>query len=130
MEPVGTRAVHLRASDAHPSIFLDAFGRTDRQMVPERDHSPNLAQAMHMLAGATYTDKLSRRGGRLERLIAGGASDREIIEEVSLAALGRFPTEEEQSGLQELVGARASRRQAFEDLLWGLMNSREFMTIH
>ena len=129
-EPSGTKAIQLKESDTYHSIFMNAYGRPDRLMVPERDGRPNLAQAMHMLAGPTYTKKLSRQGGRMDRLLRRRASDREIIEEFSLAALSRYPTQEEQSELGRLIHHRSSRQEAIEDLVWGLITSREFAYNH
>jgi hypothetical protein len=105
-------------------------GRPDRMMVPQRDGKANLNQALHMLAGATYTEKISKEGSRISRLIKAGASDDEIIEESCLAGLSRFPTSEEVKDLKSLVQKGSSRRQALEDLLWGLMSSREFAYQH
>ena len=129
-EPPGTRAVQLKESDTYPSPFLDYFGRPDRMAVPERDRSPNLAQAMHMLAGSTYTEKIHKEGGRLDRLLKSGASDQEIIEEFCLVGLGRFPTEEERADLERRIREHPSRRRAIEDLVWGLVTSQEFIYNH
>ncbi|HZW30911.1 MAG TPA: DUF1549 domain-containing protein, partial [Isosphaeraceae bacterium] len=46
----GTRAVDL-VPEIAPCRFLDAYGRTNRQALPERSNQPNIAQALHMLAG-------------------------------------------------------------------------------
>ena len=59
-----------------------------------------------------------------------GASNREIIEELYLAALSRFPSEEEQAGLEGLIQKQSSRREALEDLLWAVICSREFASNH
>ena len=129
-EPPGTRAIQLKESDTYHSIFMNAYGRPDRLMVPERDGRPNLAQAMHMLAGPTYTRKLSQQGGRIDRLLKRRASDQEIIEEFSLTALSRYPNQEEQYELGKLIRQCSSRREAMEDLVWGLITSREFAYNH
>ena len=129
--PIGLRAVNLLGRpDQFPSRFMDMYGRPDRQMVPERRVEASLAQALHMLAGSTYTAKLSKAGGRLDRLLKSGASDRQIIEELSLVARSRFPTAEEQAALEEMIRRRPSRREALEDLMWGLITSREFAYNH
>ena len=99
-------------------------------MLPERDSKPNLFQSLHMLVGSTYTEKLSKEGGRLGRLLQTGASDREIIEELFLAALSRLPTEGEQAELQEMIAHRPARRATLEDLVWALVSSREFAYNH
>ena len=86
---------------------------------------------MHRLAGTTYTDKLAAPGGRIDRLLATNASERQVIEEFYLSALSRFPTEEEKSSLETAmrseVNSKKSRRQVVEDFCWALLNSQEFM---
>jgi hypothetical protein len=129
--PPGTRAIHLKEPDMYPSQFLDVCGRPTRQMVPERNPKPSLGQALHRLAGSTYTEKLSKDGGRIGRLLQRNASDREIIEEFYLAALSRFPTKGELTALESALGKAAQkqdpRHQVVEDFLWALLNSQEFM---
>ncbi len=140
--PAGTRAIQLKTSDAVGSLFMDVYGRPDRQSIPDREGKANVTQAMHMLAGVTYTEKLAGAGGRVDRLLNRWAGDHEIIEELSLAALTRYPTEEELITLGELVHRRSSslrhanfgrvesRKRAFEDMIWGLISSREFAYNH
>ena len=132
--PPGTRAVDLRRPGMFPSRFLDMYGRTDRQMVPERKVEASVEQALHMLAGSTYTAKLSKEGGRIDRFLKSGASDHQIIEELSLAARCRFPKAGEQAELEKriekMIGGGSSRREALEALLWGLIASREFAYNH
>ncbi len=129
-QPAGTRAMNIIHPDLHPSRFLDIYGRPSRTAVPERKGRASLAQALHMLAGPAYTDKLSGKGGRIDRLLRSAASDREIVEEFYLAALSRFPTPEETTQLVRMVSTWPSRQQALEDLLWGVIASREFAYNH
>ncbi len=129
-QPAGTRAMNIVHPDLHPSRFLDIYGRPSRTAVPERKGGASLAQALHMLAGPTYTDKLSKKGGRIDRLLLAAATDREIVEEFYLAALSRFPRPEETTRLVRMVGTWPSRKQALEDLLWGVIASREFAYNH
>ena len=129
-QPAGTRAMNIVHPDLHPSRFLDIYGRPSRTAVPERKGGASLAQALHMVAGPAYTDKLSEKGGRIDRLLRSAAADREIVEEFYLAALSRFPTPEETAQLVRMVGTWPSRKQALEDLLWGVIASREFAYNH
>ena len=129
-EEPGTRAINLMEADLYPNRFLEVHGRPLRFSLPERNVEPNLLQALHMLAGGTFTSKLSGEEGRLGRLLQSGASNREVIEELSLAALSRFPTGRERTELEEMLRHSESRTQAMEDLLWGLMTSREFAENH
>ncbi len=129
-DPIGSRAIHIKDTDSYASRFLDMYGRTDRMMVPERDRNANLTQALHMLVGATYTDKLSADGSRIDRWMKNGASDEEVIEDLCLAGFSRFPSEEELEVLGALIRKSPSRQQALEDLMWGLITSREFAYKH
>jgi hypothetical protein len=125
----GTRAIDL-VPEIAPCRFLDASGRPNRQALPERSNQPNLAQALHMLAGPTYNEKIARKGGRVDRLVENGASNEQAIEELYLAALGRLPTERERSDLDGLIREQASRREGLEALAWALISSREFAYNH
>ena len=128
--PTGSRAIHMAEPDIFPVRFLEAFGAPTRMAVPERKNESNLQQALHMLAGATYTEKLSKKGGRVDRLLKSGASDAKIIEELYLAALSRFPSEAEQKDVQQWIRTKASRPEAIRSLAWAVISSREFVTNH
>ncbi|MSO23072.1 MAG: DUF1553 domain-containing protein [Acidobacteria bacterium] len=128
--PLGTRAINIIWSDNFASQFLDVYGRPNRLMIPHRKVGPNLSQALHLLAGPTYTQKLSKEGGRIDWLLRNRASDQQVIEELYLAALSRFPTTEEKAELEGMIRQRSSRREAIEDFAWGLMASQEFAYNH
>ena len=129
-EPPGTRAINLPWPDAVPSQFMDVYGRPNRLMVPERSVKANLGQALHLLAGPTYTSKLAAAGSRVDRLVKSGASNGEIIDEFYLAALVRLPTTEERGELEEAISAFGDRREALQDLAWALIATREFAFNH
>lgn len=128
--PAGTRAIQLRESDLFYSRFLDLYGRPNRLTVPERSGRANLVEAMHMLAGPTYNEKLSAPSGKMQRLLKAGKSDPEIIEEFYLAAYGRLPEAKEASAIQELIRASGDREGALKDFVWAVLCSREFAENH
>ncbi len=128
--PIGTRAINLHQSDLYFSRFLDVYGRPNRLSVPERNAKANLSQALDMLAGPTYNEKLVAKGSRLGRLLESAAPDNEIIEEFYLAALGRSPTREEIADLSKLIGQQSSREEGLKDFVWALISSREFAENH
>ncbi len=110
--------------------FLQAYGQPTRLTVPERTGEPNLRQALHILTGSTYTSKLAKRGGRIDRLLAESASSRQVIEELYLAALSRYPTDREHREVEAWIAQRPSSREPLEDLAWSLISSREFPYNH
>ena len=128
--PVDGRAVQLKEGDLYPSAFFDAYGRPNRFSVPERDPSPKLAQALHMLAGETYNEGLWKPGARVYDLWETGAADEEILEELYLAAFTRPPTAEERKALATQIAASPSREQAWQDLQWAIVSSRQFAENH
>ena len=90
---------------------------------------PNLIQALHTLAGSTYSDKIAAPGGRVDQLLKSGRADSDMIEELYLLALSRFPSEREKSKLRPLM-SEGSRQDALQDLVWALISSREFSENH
>jgi hypothetical protein len=128
--PAGSRAIHLAEPDVFPVRFLEAFGAPTRMALPERKNESNLQQALHMLVGTTYTEKLAKEGGRVDRLLKSGASDTDIIGEFYLAALSRYPSTAEQKELQQRISTSASRPEAIRSIAWALISSREFVTNH
>ena len=128
--PPGTRAIQLEVPDIYPSDFLQMYGRPNLLQIPEIKASPSLNQALHMLVGKTYTEKISRKGGRLDRLIQEDASHGEVIQELYLAALSRFPSSLELAELESALRNSSDKRRAWEDLMWSLITSREFAFNH
>ncbi len=80
-----------------------------------------------MVSGATVHGKLRRPDNRLGTLVAAGRADHEILLELYVAALARPPSDREREAAAALVQAASGRRQAFEDVLWALLNSKEFL---
>ena len=75
-------------------------------------------------------ERLAAKSGRVAALLQAGLSPRQMLDELYLATLSRFPTPaESRRGVQAIEGA-ADRQQALEDLLWALMNSGEFFFNH
>jgi hypothetical protein len=128
--PAHTRAINLKDPDMYFSRFLELYGRPNRGAIPERSSKPNLGQALHMLAGATYVDRLGTPGSRLRGLLDRGASDAAIIEDFYLAALGRSLEKDELAELTQLVSQRGDREAALREFVWALISSREFAENH
>lgn len=131
--PAGYRALQLPDASV-PSYFLKTFGRPDRVITCqcERNAEPNMVQALHLANGDTVNQKLAAPHNRISRLLEAGAADPAILEELYLSALTRKPTSaEREQFLAELAalpaGDAAARRQAWEDLFWSVLGSKEFL---
>lgn len=128
--PAGTRAVQLRDPDTFYSRFLELYGRANRGAIPERNNRPNLSQALHVLAGATYVDRLGLPNSRLAKLLQSGATDEAIFTEFYLAALSRPPAADEVRELKAILARRGDRETGLREFVWALLSSREFAENH
>jgi hypothetical protein len=131
--PPGTRAVELW-NNRLPSGFLDIFGRPERKTVCdcERTMDTSLAQVLHLMNAPLVNDKIQSPTGRADRLARSDLSPNEIVDELYLATLSRFPTKvERQAALTAFTTSDESdRRTAAEDILWALLNTAEFVLNH
>jgi hypothetical protein len=127
--PHGTRAVQLW-NNRLPSSFLDVFGRPQRKSVCEceRLSETSLGQVMHLMNAPVVNDKISSPTGYAATLSKSDLSSEQIITELYLTVLGRFPTQDELSVTVPVYSApQSSRRSATEDVLWALINTAEFV---
>jgi hypothetical protein len=131
--PVGLRALQLPDSKTDDP-FLKAFGRAERLLTCEceRTSVPSMSQALHLSNGDTLNEKLRSKEGRIPRLLAAATSPGKIVEEAYLASLSRFPSDAEREAVLKILAAapEAERREAVEDLFWGLLSSKEFLFNH
>ncbi len=128
--PEGYRAIQVW-DNRMPSYFFRIFGRPVRASVCacERSSEPSTAQALHLMNSPEVLGKIRAPHGAARRLADSGRSPGEIVEELYLATLARFPRPEEAALLAEAF-TRSDRRRATEDVLWVLLNTKEFMHNH
>ena len=129
--PLGTRAIELPDPNFN-SYFLDTLGRPQRivSCECERTAEPNLAQVLQLANGELVQRKLTDKNGRLSKLIDSKAADESAFTDFYLVALSRFPTAREVEHCRTILASAADRRAGLEDILWALLNSREFLFNH
>ena len=129
---LGTRSMTI--PQGAPTYFLQTFGRLKaREVICERDNSPDVAQAMHLISGETIQKQITGKDGTLDRWLADPSlTNQEITQRLFMATLVRPPTESEQTQVLASLrgGGDGARRQAFEDLLWSIFNSKTFIFNH
>jgi hypothetical protein len=143
--PPGTKAIALPDNSYNRSSpFLRVFGRPEGESVCEceRVQSSSLAQSLHLMNSADVKAKLAHPNGRAERLAKDERPAEARIRELYIAAFSREPRSEElQTALtylqEERVGADGkplpplnTARENLQDLLWALMNTKEFLFNH
>jgi len=129
--PLGTHAIQLPDSGVK-SYLLDTFGRPARQITCEceRTTQPNIAQALHLLNGDILNKKIGDPTGRIDLLLKAKKTNNQIIEELYLATLSRLPNQDDMDRAHRFIREAPNAREGFQDLLWVLLNSREFMFNH
>jgi hypothetical protein len=127
--PLGTRAIELPDAK-YNNYFLTTFGKPRREAVCEceRVSEPNLAQALHTLNGDLIEAKIADANGRVAALLTAKKSPDEIVTELYLVTLARRPTAEELSACKSLLAGDA--KVFYQDLLWTLLNSKQFQFVH
>ena len=129
--PLGTRAIELPDPN-YQSFFLDTFGRAKRVIACEceRTTEPNLAQVLHLTNGEPINRKLTDKNGRIAKLVDAKLENEDAIAELYLATVSRPPTEQEIADCQQIIRRANNHREGLEDILWALLNSREFLFNH
>ena len=130
--PDGVRSIQVW-DNRMPSYFFRIFGRPVRATVCEceRSNEPSISQALHLLNSPEVNEKLTHRRGVARKLAESPLPNDQITDEIYLSTLNRFPTADERALLQPAFEtAGANRYQALEDLLWAVMNTKEFLYNH
>jgi hypothetical protein len=129
--PSGTRAVQMPDHTDSPLYFLQVFGRPAGSSACEceRTDSASLAQSLHLLNSADINAKVST--GRAVALAADASRpDALKIAELYLRAFSRPPTDQElEVALAHIAGA-PEKQPAYEDIVWALINTKEFLFNH
>ena len=131
--PAGTRAVQL-PDNGFNSYFLTVFGRPESSSACEceRSSEANLAQSLHLLNSSEIQGKLTNGSGKAATLAADAARPHPVkIRELYLLAFGREPTSEESSiAIAHLEKNAQDAKRAYEDIVWALINTKEFLFNH
>jgi hypothetical protein len=135
--PRGTRAGQLpgvggrRERGVGPAPgerFLTAFGKPVRSLSCEceRSDEPTLNQALQLLNGSLLEQLLQAPDNVLGRRL-GSDSPEAILDDLFTAALSRLPNATERDRALLLARKARTPRQGLEDVLWGILNSKEFL---
>jgi len=142
--PEGMRAVALPDNSFNASTyFLSVFGRPESSSACEceRSQDASLAQSLHLLNSKELQERIASEKGRAAKLGADQTrSDPAKIQELYQTAFSRPPLPDELAAAQGYLDRKtagktgaelaAARRQAFEDMVWACLNTKEFLFNH
>jgi len=130
--PEENRSINL-ADGSITSQFLEMFGRPARDtgLESERNNQPTDAQRLHLLNSTHIQNKLER-SRRLNGLIRTAKGNRRtLINMIYLNILSRYPTQAELAAAVKYFQTKGiNTRQATNDVVWALINTKEFLYRH
>ena len=130
--PASARSVNL-ADGSITSSFLEMFGRSQRDsgMLMERGNQISDAQRLHLLNSSQMQGRIER-SWRLKNLLQNHRKDpADLVRAIWISVLSRPPLPlEEQTALAHASGGKTGLKQAADDLVWALVNSKEYLYRH
>ena len=117
------------------SDFLALFGKPQRADACEceRDGDSNMLQALHLINGQSILRRVTDPNGRVAQLLkqTPPLTNDQLIEELYLWSLARRPTAQEIEVTKKHFATYGDqqRADATQDLMWSLLNSRDFLLV-
>jgi hypothetical protein len=120
------------AEASESSLLAAMFGRPERGTAMERERADDL-NSLHVqfLANSSAIEDSMWNIPWLQRLLKDKKSDAEVVDEIFLTVLARFPKEAEKKKMLEYLAAEKNGRdQALRDIVWTVLNANEFLLNH
>ena len=130
--PAGFTAAQLPDANVQ-SEFLNLFGKPRRMEACEceRDDGANMLQALHFINGKSILNRVTAANGRANQLAAKKLTEEELVDQLYLWSLARHATTAEiDLGKRFFSSYEGKRNEACQDMMWVLLNSRDFMLVH
>ncbi len=138
--PDGTKAievpgpVRVETDIASLAFAYQALGRPARNSQTlcdcERESNATMVGSLFLANHPQIHQKIKAADGRLAQIMKQLTKDEEVIDELYLTTLSRFPTMTERQTVLRYIDGAPSKQIAMEDLLWTLLNSKEFLLNH
>ena len=123
----GAQGKGKKATPGGREGFLKTFG-VDPSM-PNDDVLGTIPQALFLMNSPLISKEAQARpNSMLGYLLLTHVDNRAVLDLLYLRALGRRPTEREVKTCSNYLRSLGDRAEAFEDILWALLNSTEFLS--
>jgi len=132
--PLGMRAVQLPDAAKNDNIeLLKLFGRPEAQSACEceRSQDGDLRQSLYLLTSSDILGKLSSSKGRAAEYAKNKQyTNEQLVSDIYLRSLSRLPREQELQIAVAHLEKTTDRKTAVENILWAVMNTKEFLYNH
>ena len=95
-----------------------------------RSSGATLAHVLLLANSDDLENKIGAGDGKIAKLINDKVAEKDIIDELYLGAVSRYPSAAEAATTLKFVAAIENKQEAYQDVLWTLINSKEFMFNH
>jgi hypothetical protein len=130
--PGGFRAAQIPDGNIE-SPFLRLFGKPQRMEACEceRDNTSNMLQALHFINGQSILNRVQNPNARPALLMREKLTDEKLVVELYLWSLARSPSEKERKVSLDFLNSYGDKKaEAVQDLMWALLNSKDFLLLH
>jgi hypothetical protein len=132
--PANTKVVEVGSSrlTGNLAYALRIFGRPPRTTACdcERAMEPALPQTLFRMTDQAIMRKFVIPDCRALKLARSKLNNEELVEELFLATLTRFPKPDEKTEAVRHLATAKNKTEAVTDVLWALVNTREFILNH
>lgn len=117
----------MAGSDPGRFVFFQLFNFDPS--TPQADILGTIPQALFLMNSPLVSQLLNANSGTvLSKTLREYPDDMDALSEVYLRVLSREPADAELALCREHIASASTRQQAYEDILWSLLNSSEFLT--
>jgi hypothetical protein len=109
--------------------ILQSFFQSNRSTPAPIGNKASTLQALLLMSSKAINDRvLAQNGSRVQKLLESGKSDGEIVDELFLSSLSRWPIPAEKDVALKYMAK--NRQTGLENLEWVLLNGNEFVLNH
>lgn len=134
--PDSMKAVQVPFAPKNPfvSFVLETYGRPQRnsavQCDCERDSSGSIFQVLTLANHPRVWEKIKEPNGRVAGLTKSGSNTSRQVEDLYLATVSRLPSDIEREACLKFIETSSSPEHGLQNVLWSLLNTREFLLQH
>src|SRR5262249_6894365 len=115
-------------------FMLENFGKPKRnsavQCDCERDMNVSILQVMSLANHPRLWQKITDATGQAAKIIKEHNEDNARIDEAFLSTVSRLPSDMERQACQKYIKEASSPEKGLQGVMWGLLNTREFLLQH